>query len=827
MPPPRKRPRLHFIGSSSPEPDLELATARKRNDNLLKTRWESVFQRYERDFAGIGDEIGIISGEVEVDNGHLRSMQNDKDIGQTPESPSKFDGRRMLRAMTVMPTEDSSSVLDADEILQSIETIADNALLSDYSSEDDLFDTQSGRGEEEEEERKEEGESFQDRHAQQYDHQDFANDSSDDLFDNRPIMRPPSIDSLFARGPPDEAPAIAKQKSPVPDLDAGVSVTPQSQGLDLTETTIREQVRRILQEEREKETRLEEERFEPAWRLPLRLPSTSYSRPASTSLPRIASTDHSSAEGENDLDIDEDMSTSLWKTSSRPRRSRREVVAERNLKRIRAESEDPLQEGFTSESEESSRRSGDGSPSQPSSRHATVEQPAGLSPERPSPRPSIQPPSLKPPTTHGYGTRQALERRPLEKPMSRPRSPVPNNEAISTTQHSSTTTGVKPERVTSVEPLRYQWIGRSEGLQEPALPTAPEMDDHDDAVHDGPSRRDHMLVPRGSSPDDLLTAAKGEAEVEQPEDTIVVKQVPQPDGTSNRQSTKRDAPRTPRACHPWEIQTSRSGQPTTNLATRRSAGQKYKVGSSKPSSATGPIVPDGNTPATSVEMRKMDPVLAEIERQKILNPMRKGLCVYCKASYRDSSTTDIHWDRVLTNFAAQALDDDDPHDIEFIQSVRSKIERRTRAPKTFLRDFRLVVELHEGSGLSFQQIAASKLLQSTKHSSLLEKEYATYRQISPASAINKWTEELEKKLWTMVEKAEHNTTMTSVRRQLIGKNVQEMSMLDLGNKLADRFLEEYRSRNDPFGDQLQMYSGRPVQPSDVIEAGGRRVARRR
>jgi len=828
MPPPRKRPRLHFIGSSSPEPDLELATARKRNDNLLKTRWESVFERYERDFTGVGDEIGIISGEVEVDNGHLRSMQNDKDIGQqAAESPSKFDGRRMLRAMTVVPTGNTSSILDADEILQSIETIADNALLSDYSSEDDLFDTQSGRGEEEEveEEKKEEGPSFQDRHVQQHDHQDVANDSSDDLFDDRPIIRPPSIDSLFVPEPLDEAPAIAKQESPVPDPDAGVSVTPLSQGLDHGETTIREQVRRILQEEREQETRLKEERFEPAWRLPLQLPSRSYSRPASTGRPRIASTDHSPAEAEDDEDMDEDMSTSLWKTTGRPRRSRREVAAERNLKRIRAESEDPLQEGFTSESEESSRQSADGGPSQPSSRHATAEQQAELSPGRPSPRPSTQPPSPKPPATHGYGTRQALRRRPLEKPTSRPRSPLPNNEAISTTQHSSTRREVKPERVTSVEPLHYQWIGRSEGVHDPAFTTAPEVYDHDDVVHDGPSRRDLMLVSRGSSPVDLLTAAEGEAELEQPEDTIVVKQVPQPDGASNRQSTNRDVPRTPRACHPWEIQTSRPGQPATNPAkpSRRSAGQKYKVGSSKPSSATGPTVPDGNIPTTSVEMRKMDPVLAEIERRKILDPMRKGLCVYCKASYRDSSTTGMHWDRILTTFAAQALDDDDPHDIEFIHSIRSKIERRTRAPKTFLRDFRLVVELHEGGGLSFQQIAASKLLQSTKHSSLLEKEYATYRQISPASATNKWTEELEKKLWTAVEKADDNTTMTSVRRQLIGRNVQEMSMLDLGNKLADRFLKAHRSRNDAFGDQLQMYSGHPVQPSDVVEAGDRRV----
>lgn len=814
MPPPRKRPRLHFIGSSSPEPDLELATARKRNDNLLKTRWEAVFQRYERDFTGVGDEIGIISGEVEVDNGHLRSMQNEKDIGPTPESPSRFDGRRMLRAMTVAPTEHSSSVPAADEILQSIETIADNALLSDYSSEDDLFDAPSGP------EVEEEDYTFHSIHSQQYDHYDSGNDSPDDLFDSHPTIRSLSVDSLFALDTQDETSAIAKQESPVPDLGANVPTIVQSQRPDLTEVTIREQVRKILQEEREQETKQEEEKIEPAWRLPVRLTSRSYSHPASTSLSRVIPTDHVPTEDEAELDIDEDLSTSLWNASTRSRRSKREVAAERNLRKIRAESEDPLQEGFTSESEESGRHSADRGPSQSSPGRATIEERARLSPEASSTQPPVQPSSPELSTTHGYGTRQALRRRTLEQPMSRPNSPLQHHTAVSTVQNLSTVTVIKPERMASIEPLPSQLPGRSKRRQRSAMPTAAAIDSSDDTLHSGSNRRDHMLAPRGSSPDDLFSAAKGEAEVEQPQDTIVVNQMPQPDSASKRQSTKRDAPRTPRVCHPWEIQTHRSERliPKPPKSSRRSTGQKSQDEPSEVSSVNKSILPDRNTLATSVEMRKVDPVLAEIERQKILKPLRGGLCIYCNASYRDLSTAGHHWDRVLTNFAANTLDDDDPHDIEFIHSVRSKIGRRTRAPKTFLRDFRLIVELHEGNGLSFQQIASSQLLITTKHASQLSKEYATYRQIPSADTTSKWAPELEKRLWATVKKADDETTMTSVRRQLVGRNVEEMSMLVLGNKLADGFLKKYRLRNDALSDQLQTYGGRRLQSSDTVEA---------
>jgi len=798
MPPPRKRPRLHFIGSSSPEPDLELATARKRNDNLLKTCWESVFHRYERDFTGIADEIGLISGELEVDNGHLRSMQNEKDIVQIPEPSSKFDGRRMLRAMTIAPTDYSDSISDTDEVLQSIETIADNALMSNHSSQDEVFDEQAGA--------EGEGESApQDDHSgHRYGH-DYASDSWDDLFDSRSIIRSPSVDSLFVPELQDKVPIKYQQETLIPKMDAGISFTPPSETQDLTSTTIREQIRRIIQEEKEREKGLLEEKVEPAWRLPVQLPTQSYSPPASAGLPTIASTDHSPPENENGLQNSTEVSTSIWAVPSRARRPKRIVVAERNLKRIRAESEDPLQEGFSSEPEASTTEATEGVPSQSPSRHTTTEHQSPpllrhntvkhvsqLS-RKPSVRASVQPSPAEPPTTLRYATRRALRQRTSKDKFS---------VAELSPQDASDVAEITPVLTAFVDSPAYQWHGRPDNAKGETSLTGAETFHEDDQLHHGLDDREEKRLARATSPDDLMIEVKEEAEAEQHEDTIVVRAVSQANGALNRRRTQPSIPKTPRASHPWEMQTSRSGQPMTKLSVslRRSAGQKYRGGQHKPASAIKPPLANRATIATLGNLDDIDPALAEIECEKVLKPLHRGICAYCNASYQDANTAGSHWDRVLTKFAAGGLNDDDPHDIEFLHSVRSKVDRRSRAPRTLLRDFRLMVELHEGGGLTFQQISAAKLLYTSKRPLKLAKEYQFYRREPPAETVDPWTEELVEKLWQAVAEADENTTMTHIRRQLVGNNIEEMSMRDLGSKLAKRFLEEYRSRNGALGD---------------------------
>ena len=57
--------------------------SRVRNDLWLKSRFESIFAKYERNFEEIGDEIELDSGRIVVDNGHLLSMHDEYDVGRT------------------------------------------------------------------------------------------------------------------------------------------------------------------------------------------------------------------------------------------------------------------------------------------------------------------------------------------------------------------------------------------------------------------------------------------------------------------------------------------------------------------------------------------------------------------------------------------------------------------------------------------------------------------------------------------------------------------------------------------------------------------------
>ena len=78
MPPISKRRRLN---KQSPFPE-DVYQSRARNDLWLKSRFESIFAKYERNFEEIGDEIELDSGRIVVNNGHLLSMHDEYDVGQ-------------------------------------------------------------------------------------------------------------------------------------------------------------------------------------------------------------------------------------------------------------------------------------------------------------------------------------------------------------------------------------------------------------------------------------------------------------------------------------------------------------------------------------------------------------------------------------------------------------------------------------------------------------------------------------------------------------------------------------------------------------------------
>jgi hypothetical protein len=42
---------------------------RQKLDNKLKSTFEAIFEKYGKDFTGVGDEIDLRTGEIIVDNG--------------------------------------------------------------------------------------------------------------------------------------------------------------------------------------------------------------------------------------------------------------------------------------------------------------------------------------------------------------------------------------------------------------------------------------------------------------------------------------------------------------------------------------------------------------------------------------------------------------------------------------------------------------------------------------------------------------------------------------------------------------------------------------
>ncbi|KAK8132830.1 hypothetical protein PG999_001003 [Apiospora kogelbergensis] len=61
------------------DPLYELDKSRAKAAFKLKSRFESIFDKYERDFEGEGDEIDLHTGEVIINNGHLLSLEDEKD----------------------------------------------------------------------------------------------------------------------------------------------------------------------------------------------------------------------------------------------------------------------------------------------------------------------------------------------------------------------------------------------------------------------------------------------------------------------------------------------------------------------------------------------------------------------------------------------------------------------------------------------------------------------------------------------------------------------------------------------------------------------------
>ena len=359
MEPPLKRPRLSMFAD---EPyNAELDIARTQNDSLLKSRFEAIFAKFSEDFTGVGDEIDLSTGDVIVDNGHLATMEDEKDIGKpTARSTSPKDGKAvangksMLRAMTVAPDREDSFFEDedADDVIVSIEAIAG---VINISSDEDESDED---GEEDEDDTPmDEGGSDPTREHSSLSQQQLASRSrslepgdkddsdADSLF--APITmrecRASSVDSLFVI------------EVETPPTSAGVVRNTEEQQIiaKFGETVGQEVLNLIAARDRA------EPHIEPAWRIPVKIPEQPrLSLPPMDGILEQMMEVHDSPGNASTPDLPEstDISQqvtpspnkgkSLWKGPAR--RTKSQLRRDEIWQKVRQESEDPLQDGFNS-----------------------------------------------------------------------------------------------------------------------------------------------------------------------------------------------------------------------------------------------------------------------------------------------------------------------------------------------------------------------------------------------------------------------------------------------------------------------------------------------
>lgn len=135
-------------------PEANMKATRQKLDNKLKSTFEAIFEKYGKDFSGVGDEIDLRTGGIIVDNGHLAEMHNETDAGEGR-------GRGMLRAYTEEPeqagfsrhgSEDNAEhYYDVDEASDSMDYhVRGRQMLLAFTQEPDLGQ-ESGTEEDEEE----------------------------------------------------------------------------------------------------------------------------------------------------------------------------------------------------------------------------------------------------------------------------------------------------------------------------------------------------------------------------------------------------------------------------------------------------------------------------------------------------------------------------------------------------------------------------------------------------------------------------------------------------------------------------------------------------
>jgi hypothetical protein len=116
-------------------PDEDLQQKRARLDYKLKSTFESIFEKYGKDFEGIGDEIDLYTGEILVDNGHLLEMENERDAGNPDRAgsiPTSVTDEPEIMTSSV-EDDDNEEDDDDEDVFSDEDMIDDDMILRGFS----------------------------------------------------------------------------------------------------------------------------------------------------------------------------------------------------------------------------------------------------------------------------------------------------------------------------------------------------------------------------------------------------------------------------------------------------------------------------------------------------------------------------------------------------------------------------------------------------------------------------------------------------------------------------------------------------------------------
>ncbi|KAI8253832.1 hypothetical protein K4K53_009776 [Colletotrichum sp. SAR 10_77] len=80
------------------DPGYQLEQSRNFAAFKLKSTFEHIFAKYEKDYTGIGDEIDLKTGKVVINNGHLENMRHERDMGVQDEEEEEDEGMLLEEA---------------------------------------------------------------------------------------------------------------------------------------------------------------------------------------------------------------------------------------------------------------------------------------------------------------------------------------------------------------------------------------------------------------------------------------------------------------------------------------------------------------------------------------------------------------------------------------------------------------------------------------------------------------------------------------------------------------------------------------------------------